>query len=189
MGKCILTRRGSVGSDSSLILKFKEENMLLNKTFDSKFFTVTKTDNKIKVDVPAGSGAAWYLLVGELSLKLNTFYKLTVSNFGYGRLGISNTSLQPHNNMGSSRGITTNTNACVISTVKPKDNEVFGDNYVIANDSNVAMIIPNLDTGSDTATTQTMGIWFCNDLTLNDKREAFSFEITLQEQESIAFGE
>ena len=75
MGKCIITRRGSSSSDSALILKFKNENILLNKTFSSSFFTITKTDNKIIVSVPAGSGAAWYTLVGNLNLKINTFYK------------------------------------------------------------------------------------------------------------------
>lgn len=189
MSKCIITRRGSSSSDSALILKFKNENILLNKTFSSSFFTITKTDNKIIVSVPAGSGAAWYTLVGNLNLKINTFYKLTVSTFGYGRLGLSNQNGNPHNGSGSSSTVTTNTNACVISTMTAKDDEVVGDNYVVANGATTAIFVPNLSNGSDTATTQTMSIWYCNDLELDGKREAFTFEITLQEQDTIGFGD
>lgn len=169
-------------TDSELTLKFQQKNILMDVTSTSTFFTIVKEDEKVIVTVPETSESTWYQMFDSIPFKLNTFYKLTVTNFGYGRIGLSNKSNNPHNGTGGSV-VTTNTNACVFSSAEAKENEVDGDNYMIANTNNIAYFIVNLETGSDSSTTQNGAFWFCSDLLYNGERKGYSFEITLQEQE------
>lgn len=192
MADCFLMRKGNSMSPSEMILSFKNSNLLLEAIPSSpQGINIQQTDSKVLITIPDGSNPEWFELFKNIDLKINTFYKLSVNTFGYGRIGISNQNGSPHNGVtGSSSTITTNTNACVFSKAVPKDDEIAGDNYLITNDNYSAYFIINLNTGSDTIITQSSSIWFCNDLALdNNERKGYSFEIVLQEQDIIKFGD
>ena len=163
------------GGDGNTVLSFKNENLLLTATpYTSSNIEILQTDSKVTITVPDGSSPQWFKLFNDIDFKINTFYKISVNTFGYGRIGISNSSSNPHNN---SRGV--NTNACVFSNAISKEGEIKGDNYLIDSENYSARFIINLYSGSNTSITQSGSIWFCNDLALNNKREGFSFEISI----------
>lgn len=182
MAECFIY--GQSGDSSELIFKFKSENLLLDAIPNSTFFTITQENGKVVITVPETTTAAWYQIFDSIPFKLNTLYKLTVSNFEYGRIGFSNKENNPHNGWGDTN-VSANTNACVFSTAEAKDDEVNGDNYIISSTSHVAYFMINLETGSDSATSQNGTLWFCSDVLYNGDRKGYSFEICLQEQESV----
>lgn len=170
MSKYVVKSGG--GGDSDIILSFKNENLLLNAApYTSSNIKIIQSSSKVTVTVPNASNAAWFKLFYNINFKINTFYKLSVNTFGYGRIGISNKSQNPHDGI--------NTNACVFSNASAKEGEVKGDNYLIDSGCYSAIFIINLDFGSDINNVQSGSIWFCNDLPFNEKHEGFSFEISL----------
>ena len=176
MSKYVVKSGG--GGDSDIILSFKNENLLLNAApYTSSNIKIIQSSSKVTVTVPNASNAAWFKLFYNINFKINTFYKLSVNTFGYGRIGISNKSQNPHDGI--------NTNACVFSNASAKEGEVKGDNYLIDSGCYSAIFIINLDFGSDINNVQSGSIWFCNDLPFNEKHEGFSFEISLQEQDKF----
>lgn len=177
-----------ISSGGNIILSFQNENLLLNATpYTSSNIEITQSDSKVTVTIPDASNAAWFKLFYNINFKINTFYKINVNTFGYGRIGISNSSRNPHNGTNTSSVVTTNTNACVFSNASIKEGEIRGDNYLIDGGCYSAIFIINLDSGSDTNNVQSGSIWFCSDVPFNEKYESFSFEISLQEQDKFVW--
>lgn len=180
MADCFLMKSGSANTGGELSFTFKKENLLLDATLYSSNFTINydNDNNKVTITVPDNLSVSWYQIFKPITFKLNTMYKLTVTNLGYGRIGFSSTSSDPDKS-----GI--RTNACIFSILSPNAN----DNSLVAKGIENSIYFTTQAASATSSFEQTGSFWFCSDTLYNNERKGYTFEIVLQEQENFTVNE